>query len=114
MRQTETGRLFEKLQQVNNHRQTIDNLHDDLNHRTLLQADVVGLTTTGLARNITTLRRVHPKVIICEEAVEVMEVHLVSALMPGVEHFIQIGDHRHLRPQIMHHSLSLETRSGMA
>ncbi|MBE3048131.1 hypothetical protein IMZ48_37625, partial [Candidatus Bathyarchaeota archaeon] len=55
-----------------------------------------------------------PKVLICEEAAEVMEAHLISALMPGVEHFIQIGDHRQLRPQILNYSLSLETPSGKA
>lgn len=80
-----------------------------------MQADVVGVTTTGLARNIKTLRNLGAKVIICEEAAEVMEPHLVSALMHGVEHFIQIGDHRQLRPQIQNYlQFSLETSSGRA
>ena len=44
------------------------------------------------------LRHFRPKVVICKEAAEVMDALLTSALMPGVEHFIQIGDHRQLRP----------------
>lgn len=113
-REQQTGRLFERLNEANGLRQAINNVHDDINRRTLLQADVVGVTTTGLARNIAMLRHVRPKVVLCEEAAEVMEAHLISALMPGVEHFIQIGDHRQLRPQILNYSLSLETSTGLA
>ncbi|RTE73083.1 hypothetical protein BHE90_012479 [Fusarium euwallaceae] len=106
--------LFESIDQVEHLRRRKDNIHDEINRRCLLQADVVGMTTTSLARNYELLRRVSPKVIICEEAAEVMEAHVISALMPSVEHLIQIGDHKQLRPQISSHSLSLETRSGLA
>lgn len=41
-----------------------------------------------------------------------LEAHLVAALMPGIEHLIQIGDHQQLRPQINNHSLSLESTKG--
>ena len=114
VRDENIDRLFERLQQAKEHQNTIDKIHDDLNRRTLMGAEVAGLTTTGLARNIATLRRIHAKVVICEEAAEVMEPHLLSAQMPGVQHFIQIGDHRQLRPQITNYSLSMETMSGMA
>lgn len=114
MHEEQIDRLFERLQQGKEHQKTIDKLHDEINRRTLLEDHVIGLATTGLARNIATLRRVHSKVVICEEAAEVMEPHLLSALVSGVQHFIQIGDHRQLRPQIMNHSLSMETLSGMA
>ena len=81
-------------------RAKINAVYDEINRRALVQADVVSITTTSLARNIETLRRIGAKVIVCEEAAEVMEAHVISSLMPGVEHFIQIGDHRQLRPQI--------------
>ncbi|KAH6893145.1 hypothetical protein B0T10DRAFT_436979, partial [Thelonectria olida] len=113
-REEESASLFEAIDQAEHHRESINSVHEEINRRALLQADVVGITTTSLARNIETLRRIGAKVIICEEAAEVMEAHVTSALMPGVEHFIQIGDHRQLRPQIQNYSLSLETASGMA
>ncbi|KAI9155055.1 NFX1-type zinc finger-containing protein 1 [Paramyrothecium foliicola] len=72
--------------------------HGEINRRELLKADVVGVTTTGLAKHIEVLKRLGSKVVICEEAGEVMEPHIVSAMMPRVEHFIQIGDHKQLRP----------------
>ncbi|KAJ5670148.1 uncharacterized protein N7477_005511 [Penicillium maclennaniae] len=111
---SETASLCEALDRAAKLRETINAVHEEINRRALIQADVVGVTTTGLARNIETIRRIGTKVIICEEAAEVMEAHVISALMPGVEHFIQIGDHRQLRPQILNHSLSLETSTGRA
>ncbi|CAJ2505937.1 Uu.00g000670.m01.CDS01 [Anthostomella pinea] len=79
-----------------------------------MRTDVIGITTTALARNIEMLRHVRSRVVICEEAAEVLEPHIMSALMPGVEHMIQIGDHRQLRPQINNYSLSMESGSGVA
>jgi hypothetical protein len=113
--EVQSDRIFELVDQAKRHREKIHSVHDDVSRRTLLQADVVGVTTTGLARNIKMLCRLGVKVIICEEAAEVMEPHLISALMPGVEHFIQIGDHRQLRPQIQNYlQFSLETAAGRA
>lgn len=107
--------MFELLGEANRYRERIHGVHDDVNRRTLLKAHVVGVTTTGLARNIKTLRNLGAKVVICEEAAEVMEPHLISAFIPGVEHFIQIGDHRQLRPQIQNYlKFSLETATGRA
>ncbi|KAL2168166.1 hypothetical protein VTG60DRAFT_334 [Thermothelomyces hinnuleus] len=111
----QSDRIFEMISAAKDHREAIQRVHDDVNCRTLLRADVVGVTTTGLARNINMLCRLGVKVIICEEAAEVMEPHLISALMPGVEHFIQIGDHRQLRPQIQNYlQFSMETAVGRA
>jgi superfamily I DNA and/or RNA helicase len=61
---------------------------------------------------LSTLKHVRCKVVICEEAGEVMEPHMLSVLLPSVEHFIQIGDHQQLRAKVNNHSLSLESRQG--
>ncbi|KAK5661070.1 hypothetical protein OQA88_10960 [Cercophora sp. LCS_1] len=105
--------LFEDICAANRLRNTLDSVHGELDRRALLTADVIGVTTTGLARDIATLRKRRAKVVVCEEAAEVLEAHMISALMPGVEHLIQIGDHQQLRPQINNYSLSLETPQGM-
>ncbi|KAK4101149.1 hypothetical protein N658DRAFT_426189 [Parathielavia hyrcaniae] len=113
--QIQSDKIFEFVEEAKGYRERINGVHDDVNRRALQQADVVGVTTTGLARNIKMLRRVGPKVIICEEAAEVLEPHVISALMPGVEHFIQIGDHKQLRPQIQNYlKFSVETAVGRA
>ncbi|KAI9752215.1 MAG: hypothetical protein M4579_005718 [Chaenotheca gracillima] len=105
--------LYEFVQEINNQHQQLTQIHDDVDRRVLQTADVIGVTTTGLARRIATLQRVRCKVVICEEAGEVLEPHMISALLPSVEHLIQIGDHQQLRPQINNFKqLSLESEQG--
>ncbi|OAG00907.1 NFX1-type zinc finger-containing protein 1 [Paraphaeosphaeria sporulosa] len=105
--------IFERVKDTERIQQEITNVHDEIDRRVLQNADVIGITTTGLAKRIATLQRVRCKVVICEEAGEVMEPHMISALLPAAEHFIQIGDHEQLRPQINNFKdLSLESRKG--
>jgi hypothetical protein len=104
--------IFEGVKDAESLRAQITSVHDEVDRRVLESADVIGITTTGLARRIDVLKRVGCKVIICEEAGEVMEPHVLAAILPGVEHFIQIGDHQQLRPQINDFSLSLESSKG--
>ncbi|KAK4204580.1 putative zinc-finger and helicase domain-containing protein [Triangularia verruculosa] len=104
--------LFFHLEASKDANEAIHRVHTDVNSRALRAADVIGVTTTGLARNISMLRGIGAKVVVCEEAAEVMEPHIISAMMPGVEHFIQIGDHRQLRPQINNYGFSVETPKG--
>ncbi|KAB8256332.1 hypothetical protein BDV32DRAFT_97352 [Aspergillus pseudonomiae] len=89
-----------------------DKIRDELDLRCLRNADVIGVTTTGLARNLNMLRRLQSKVIMCEEAGEVLEAHLLTSLLPSAEHVILIGDHQQLRPQIQNYGLSRESRAG--
>jgi hypothetical protein len=105
--------FFELIKDVENVQRDLTNVHNEVNRRVLQDADVIGLTTSGLAKNISTLQHVRSKVVICEEAGEVMEPHMISALLPTVEHFIQIGDHQQLRPSINNfEDLSLESKQG--
>jgi len=45
---------------------------------------------------------------LCEEASETLEAHLLCALTPSVEHFILIGDHEQLRPSVSVHDLTFK------
>ncbi|KAE8393481.1 hypothetical protein BDV23DRAFT_191655 [Aspergillus alliaceus] len=94
------------------HKASFDKIRDELDLRCLRNADVIGVTTTGLARNLNMLRRLQSKVIMCEEAGEVLEAHLLTSLLPSAEHIILIGDHQQLRPQIQNYGLSRENRTG--
>ena len=67
--------------------------------RCLQQADVIGLTTTGAAKHHPILSKTETKVVIIEEAAEVLEAHVVSSLTQSTEHLILIGDHQQLRPK---------------
>ncbi|KAL3477564.1 hypothetical protein BJX99DRAFT_257376 [Aspergillus californicus] len=91
---------------------SLDKIRDELDLRCLRTADVIGVTTTGLARNLNMLRRLPSKVLMCEEAGEVLEAHLLTSLLPSVEQVILIGDHQQLRPQIQNYELSRESTAG--
>ncbi|KAM0417324.1 hypothetical protein ACHAPT_012640 [Fusarium lateritium] len=110
--ESQVGILFESIDECENYRNAIHKTHDAVDQRTLARAEVIGMTTTSLARNVEMLRNVGIKVAIGEEAAEIKEPDWAAALIPGVQHVIQIGDHKQLRPQINNFSLSLESASG--
>ncbi|CAH1264363.1 ZNFX1 [Branchiostoma lanceolatum] len=71
-------------------------LEEDLS--VLQGATVIGMTTTAAAKYRKILERVSPKIIVVEEAAEVLEAHVITTLTSGCEHLILIGDHQQLRP----------------
>ncbi|PGH04969.1 hypothetical protein AJ79_06926 [Helicocarpus griseus UAMH5409] len=83
-----------------------------LDARCLATQQVVGVTTTACASKWSLLKRLGFRVVICEEAGEVMEAHSLCTLLSSVEHAIFIGDPLQLRPQLSEISLSLESKGG--
>lgn len=63
------------------------------------QATVVGMTTSGAAKHHSMLQRIAPKIVIIEEAAEVLEAHIITSLSQNTKHTILIGDHKQLRPK---------------
>uniref|UniRef100_A0A8C4PVY6 Zinc finger NFX1-type containing 1 n=1 Tax=Equus asinus TaxID=9793 RepID=A0A8C4PVY6_EQUAS len=64
----------------------------------LKDAQVVGMTTTGAAKYRQILQKVEPRIVIVEEAAEVLEAHTIATLSKACQHLILIGDHQQLRP----------------
>ncbi|KAF8778265.1 NFX1-type zinc finger-containing protein 1 [Argiope bruennichi] len=75
------------------------------------QALVVGMTTTGAAKYRHIVQHLNPRIVIVEEAAEILESHVVTSLAPGTQHLILIGDHQQLRPSPTVHLLA--TKYGM-
>ena len=67
-------------------------------HNILSRARVIGMTTTCAARYRHILQKICPKIVLVEEAAEVLEAHIIPSLTKGCEHLILIGDHQQLRP----------------
>ena len=76
----------------------LERINRDIDLCILKEAAVVGMTTTGAARNSELIRELNPRIIVVEEAAEVLEAHIIAALTPRVQHLILIGDHQQLRP----------------
>ncbi|XP_071786066.1 NFX1-type zinc finger-containing protein 1-like [Asterias amurensis] len=64
----------------------------------LSKARVIGMTTTGAARCQSMLQLLGPRIVIAEEAAEVLEAHIITALTAKCQHLILIGDHQQLKP----------------
>lgn len=89
-------------------------IRDEKDIRTILNHNVIGLTTTACAARWEMLRAVGFEILICEEAGEVLEAHNLCSLLPTLKHAIHVGDPLQLRPSVEEPSLSLENASGKA
>ncbi|XP_069362838.1 NFX1-type zinc finger-containing protein 1-like [Maniola hyperantus] len=69
-----------------------------LDYELLKNVKVIGMTTSGAARMRHLIEKLAPTIVIVEEAAEVLEQHIVTALTKNCEHLILIGDHQQLRP----------------
>lgn len=74
----------------------------------LSKAKVIGMTTTCAAKNRDLLQRIQPKIVIIEEAAEVLEAHILTSIPMNCEHVILIGDHQQLRPNCNVYKLAKE------
>ena len=105
-------RLLHVLDSYRHITDSLKKCHQELDLRCLLRAQVIGVTTTGLARNLDVLGRLRAKVVVFEEAGEVLEAHTLTAMLPSVEHAILIGDHEQLRPQINNYEFQHDNPRG--
>ncbi|KAG0351896.1 hypothetical protein BGZ54_003054, partial [Gamsiella multidivaricata] len=90
----------------------VDEAYDTIRRNILRNAQVIGVTTYGAAKHQTLIATLQPKIVICEEAGEVLESHILTALSKSTQHLILIGDHLQLRPKISTYELSSESRQG--
>lgn len=72
----------------------------------LREMQVVGMTTTAVSKYQHLLKELRPEVVIVEEAAEVLEAHILTALHPRTQHVVLIGDHQQLRPSTAVYRLS--------
>ena len=47
-----------------------------------------------------------PKVLVIEEAGQVLEAHILATLFPTIQHVIALGDPLQLRPQVNQHGIA--------
>lgn len=75
------------------------------------QKRMVACTTTAAAKNGRVLQLIAPGVLLVEEAGEILESLILTALGPDTKQLILIGDHKQLRPKV-HYDLSVEKGDG--
>ncbi|KAL1740854.1 P-loop containing nucleoside triphosphate hydrolase protein [Schizophyllum fasciatum] len=96
------------------------NQYQDMIARKYVQGDVLTLkskriiacTTTGAAKYGDSIRGAAPGVLLIEEAGEILESHVLTAMNENTAQIIAIGDHQQLRPKVSSYQLSVEKGDG--
>jgi helicase required for RNAi-mediated heterochromatin assembly 1 len=70
--------------------------------------EIVGCTTTGLAKYRGLLAAMMPRIMLIEEAAETKEANLAAAMFPSLERLVLVGDHQQLPPHVDIHGLEGE------
>ena len=73
---------------------------------------IIGCTTTGAAMYARDIRQAKPGIVLLEEAGEILESHVLTAMGPETKQLVLIGDHQQLRPKINSYALSVEKGEG--
>ncbi|KAG8872870.1 hypothetical protein FRB97_007276 [Tulasnella sp. 331] len=91
-------------------RAKFEGLENETKLEILKKRDIIGCTTNGAARLIVLLKCLAPKVLLVEEAGQVLEAHILASLVPSIEQLILIGDPLQLRPTLANFNLSMENK----
>jgi len=98
--------LPEIARQLERNAESKEALERDRKLELLREMEIVGMTTTAVSKYHSLLKALRPEVLIVEEAAEVLEAHIVTALHRRTQHVILIGDHQQLRPSTTVYRLS--------
>ncbi|KAF8874384.1 P-loop containing nucleoside triphosphate hydrolase protein [Mucidula mucida] len=73
---------------------------------------IIACTTTAAAKYASDIQEAGPQVVLVEEAAEILESHVITALGPSTEQLVLIGDHKQLRPKVNNYNLTVEKGDG--
>lgn len=105
----EIGNVFKKY---NTCQERINQLRKEKPTHTMQKKRIIGCTTTGAAMYTEELRRVAPGIVLVEEAGEILESHILTAMTPQTKQLILIGDHKQLRPKVSNYTLTVAKGEG--
>lgn len=105
----EIGTLFDKY---NNCQEQLRQLHRERDAHVIRGKRIIACTTTAAAMYTDNLRNAAPGVVLVEEAGEILESHVLTAMTLSTKQLILIGDHKQLRPKIDNFALTVEKGGG--
>jgi hypothetical protein len=106
---SEIGTLMSKYNEC---RGKVDRLFRGKQRHVIKNKRIIACTTTGAALYTEELRNASPGIILVEEAGEILESHVLTALTPKTKQLVLIGDHKQLRPKVANYTLTVEQGSG--
>ncbi|KAF2277903.1 P-loop containing nucleoside triphosphate hydrolase protein [Westerdykella ornata] len=90
----------------------LEQLFNEKTASIISQKRIIGCTTTAAAKYAEMLQKAAPGIVLVEEAGEVLESHLLTALTPNTKQLVLIGDHKQLRPKVSNFQLTIEKGDG--
>jgi hypothetical protein len=104
--------LLELIQKANQLSREIDELRSLSQRSVMMEARIIACTTSGAAKYFDKISKLNIPVMLVEEAGEILEAHILTALSPACQHMILIGDHKQLRPKVEFYPLQKESGQG--
>lgn len=115
----QAGMLEESVLALNNRVKTFNDCVDQLKEITdewdtdkIRSKRIIGCTTTAAAKYAKAIQSSRPGILLVEEAGEVLESHVLTAMGPSTNQLILIGDHKQLRPKANNYKLSVAKGEG--
>ncbi|KAJ6784538.1 hypothetical protein PWT90_06756 [Aphanocladium album] len=100
------------VERFNKTQTQIDSLFNESRCSFIKTKRIIGCTTTAAAKYSSLIKAAEPDYILVEEAGEILEAHVLTALNTSTKSLILIGDHEQLRPKCKNYALSVEKGAG--
>ena len=104
--------IYATAKAYNDCQQDLSDMLNEYRAHTIRNKRLVGCTTTGAAMYARELQAFSPGIVIVEEAGEVLETHILTAIGPSTKQLVLIGDHQQLRPKVNNYTLTVEKGQG--
>ncbi|KAJ4477292.1 P-loop containing nucleoside triphosphate hydrolase protein [Lentinula aciculospora] len=104
--------LYKQAQRYNETQTELQQKFRERDIEVLKSKRIIGCTTTAAAKYASDLHEAGIDVLLAEEAGEILESHVITALSSSIEQVILIGDHQQLRPKVNNYNLTVEKGDG--
>lgn len=112
MLKDQVSNFCEISQEYNDCQSRLDRILNRKDSQIIGSKRIIGCTTTAAAKYTQELQAASRDVLLVEEAGEILESHVLTALSTETEQLILIGDHKQLRPKVRNYRLSVEKGEG--
>ncbi|KDQ11900.1 hypothetical protein BOTBODRAFT_189574 [Botryobasidium botryosum FD-172 SS1] len=108
----QAAEIYDLAKRYNECRDQLDRKFSENTGAILGSKRIVGCTTTAAAKYTEDIRAASPEVLLVEEAGEILETHVLTAMGSEMKQLILIGDHKQLRPKVNNYQLTVEKGEG--
>ena len=110
--QEQVSKICDLAQRFRQYQVRLDEALSEKTASILKRKRVIGCTTTAAAKYARDLQNASPGVILVEEAGEILESHILTAISSKTKQLVLIGDHKQLRPKVNNYALTVEKGDG--